>query len=115
VSKTQVVLKSDIPAIQRNLPGRVSEVVRKAAYDVAAVSATNTPVDTGYLKNSLFVEMDTPVEATVGYTAEYAHYIELGHHTRGGRYIPGRYMLTGAVNKVAPAFLAAIKGLATKG
>ena len=115
MSKTQVVLKSDIPAIQRNLPGRVSEVVRKAAYDVAAVSATNTPVDTGYLKNSLFVEMDTPVEATVGYTAEYAHYIEAGHHTRSGRYIPGRYMLTGAVNKVAPAFLAAIKGLGTKG
>jgi hypothetical protein len=115
VSKTQVVLKSDIPAIQRALPSRVSEVVRKAAYDVAAVSATNTPVDTGNLKNSLFVEMEDERNAVVGYTAEYAHYVELGHHTRAGRYIPGRYMLTGAVNKVAPAFLAAIKGLATKG
>ena len=115
MSKTQVVLKSDIPAIQRALPGRVSEVVRKAAYDVAAVSATNTPVDTGNLKNSLFVEMEDERNAVVGYTAEYAHYVELGHHTRAGRYIPGRYMLTGAVNKVAPAFLAAIKGLATKG
>ena len=115
MGKTTVVLKSDIPAIQRNLPSRVSQVVRKAAYDVAAVSATNTPVDTGYLKNSLFVEMDTPVEAMVGYTAEYATHVEMGHHTRGGRYIPGRYMLTGAVNKVAPSFLATIKGLATKG
>lgn len=115
MSKTTVVLKSDIPAIQRALPGRVSQIVRKAAFDVAAVSASATPVDTGNLKNSLFVEMDAPTEATVGYTAEYAAHVELGHHTRGGRYLPGRYMLTGAVNKVAPAFLAAIKGLATKG
>jgi hypothetical protein len=115
MSKTTVVLKSDIPAIQRALPGRVSQIVRKAAFDVAAVSASNTPVDTGNLKNSLFVEMEDERNAVVGYTAEYAHHVESGHHTRGGRYIPGRYMLTGAVNKVAPSFLAAIKGLGEKG
>ena len=115
MSKTTVVLKSDIPAIQRALPGRVSQIVRKAAFDVAAVSASNTPVDTGNLKNSLFVEMEDERNAVVGYTAEYAHHVESGHHTRGGRYIPGRYMLTGAVNKVAPGFLAAIKGIGQKG
>lgn len=114
MGKTQVVLKSDIPVIQRNLPGRVSEIVRKAAYDVAAVSATNTPVDTGFLKNSLFVEMEDERNAVVGYTAEYAAIQELGWHDRAGKYHPGRYFLTGAVNKIRASFMAAIKQAAER-
>ena len=109
MGKGQVVLKSDIPKLLQATPQRVRAVVSKAAYDVQAVAAVNTPVDTGALKNSLFAEMDSDREATVGYTVEYAVYVEMGHHTRGGRYIPGRYMLTGAVNKVEPAFRAAVK------
>jgi len=109
MGKGEVVLKSDIPDILRATPARVRQVVTKAAYEVAAVAGPATPVDTGALKNSLFVSIDSDSEATVGYTAEYAAFVELGHNTRAGRYVPGHYMLTGGVNKVEPSFRAAIK------
>lgn len=114
MGKGQVVLKSDIPKLLQATPQRVRAVVSKAAYDVQAVAAVNTPVDTGALKNSLFAEMDNDHEATVGYTVEYAAIQELGWHDRAGKYHPGRYFLTGAVNKIRASFMAAIKQAAER-
>jgi len=114
MGKGDVVLKSDIPDILRATPARVRQVVSKAAYEVAAVAGPATPVDTGALKNSLFVSIDSDTEATVGYTVEYAPFVELGHNTRGGGYRPGHYMLTGGVNKVEPGFRAAIGQIVEK-
>ncbi len=42
----------------------LSQVVRKAAFDVQAAAATGAPVDTGFLRNSIYVE--TASDSTYG-------------------------------------------------
>ena len=47
-----------------------------------------TPVRTGQLRQSLGYSGDE-----VGYTKEYAPYVEFGHRTKGGRFVTGRAFL----------------------
>ncbi len=43
------------PQIAANLRPVVSQLVRKAAFDIAANAAANAAVDTGFMKNSVYV------------------------------------------------------------
>lgn len=80
----------------------VDQVVRKTAFDIQADAASMAPVDTGFLKNSIYVatwdastygqggfgglhqellpEVDTPDEheAIIGVGASYGEYVEFG-------------------------------------
>lgn len=47
-----------------------------------------TPVRTGELRQSLSYSGDE-----VGYTKEYAPYVEFGHRTKGGKFVPGKAFL----------------------
>ena len=47
-----------------------------------------TPVRTGQLRQSLGYSGDE-----VGYTKEYAPYVEFGHRTKGGKFVTGRAFL----------------------
>lgn len=56
-----------------------------------------TPVDTGRLRSSItkrgpILTRDNNIEGFVGTNVEYAPYVEYGHMSVGGRWVPGRHM-----------------------
>ena len=57
------------------------------------------PVDTGNLRNSItHQQMDENTEV-IGTSVEYAPYVELGHHTSSGSYVPPKpYLRPAAEN-----------------
>lgn len=59
----------------------------------------NVPVDTGNLKDSVVNDIIEAGPLTAGYIgidldqAHYAPFVELGHHTPNGGFVPGQYFL----------------------
>lgn len=101
---TKIVVKyNNLPKIAAKLPEAVSEIVRKAAFDVEAHAKTIVPVDTGTLKNSINTEFPSQSKAIIAPHTEYAIYVEFG--TRRMRAQP--YMRP-AAEKVTPSFIAAM-------
>lgn len=64
------------PKISEALHTALSQVVRKTAFDIQAKAASNAPVDTGFLKNSIY---------TV--TSEGSTYGQGGSSTHKGSYL----------------------------
>lgn len=104
---------------------RASQIVRKTAYDIvgraqadmsraksgrmygahrASAPGESPAVDTGALKASIAVEMDTPVRAIVNVGAEYGLYLELGT-----RWMAARPFLRPAVQALRQAFAQAMR------
>lgn len=82
-------------------------VVAKAAHDVEAISKTFCPVDTGFLRSSIGVDLDLlNVRAVIGPTAEYGPYVEFGT----SRQAPAAFMGP-ALDRVVPGFVQAIEQL----
>lgn len=100
-----------LPELRGQLRERASQVVRKTAFDIEARAKATVPVRTGNLKNSIQTTMESDLTAVVGTAVEYAPYVELGHHTRGGGYVPPRPYLGPAAEAVRPSFIAAMKEL----
>ena len=51
------------------------------------------PVDTGRLRNSITHQRYDENTEVIGSNVEYAPHVELGHHTSGGSYVPGKPFL----------------------
>lgn len=51
------------------------------------------PVKTGRLRNSITHQQYNENTEVVGTNVEYAPYVELGHHTSGGKFIAGKPFL----------------------
>ncbi len=51
------------------------------------------PVDTGRLRNSITHQQYDDNTEVIGTNVEYAPYVELGHHTSGGKFIDGKPFL----------------------
>ena len=103
----------------------ISQTVRKAAFDIQAAAASSAPVDTGFLRNSIYVVTHNestygqgaeptkagspllPAEpapdddwtAYIGVGANYGIYLELGT-----RFMPPKPYLAPAVEQVRPSF-----------
>ena len=71
------VRSNRIPAIMAKMPGAVSAVVRKTAYDILDTAQDIVPVDTGYLGGSITPTVEE-YSATIQPAAEYAAYVEFG-------------------------------------
>ncbi|QFG09554.1 tail completion or Neck1 protein [Arthrobacter phage TripleJ] len=90
-------------------------VVRKAAIDTERDAKNFAPVDTGNLKSSIGhsdlrnVGQSGSLEAEVGPTANYGHYVEFGT----SRMAP-RAFLGPALDRNAPAFAQALEQLAER-
>jgi len=97
---------NNLPRIAERLPDAVSAIIRKAALDVEANAKAVVPVDTGKLKNSITSEFLSPTLVIVAPHTDYAVYVEFG--TRRMRARP--YMRP-AAEKVAPAFMEAMRRL----
>lgn len=95
-----------IPALSRDAERKADQVIRKGAFDILAHSQRAVPVVTGNLKGSGFVETGD-LQATIGYGAEYAVYVEVGANGRSGV-----HYLRGAFDAVAPSIMKALKVVA---
>ena len=109
----------------------LSQVVRKTALDLQAQAATAAPVDTGFLRNSIYMvasdgstyggtgsppgdsylmqEVAAPDDQYTAYVAvgaNYGAYVELGT-----RHMPAQPYFYPAVDAVAPSFEAALGSL----
>lgn len=51
------------------------------------------PVDTGRLRNSITHQQYDENTEVIGTNVEYAPYVELGHHTSSGKFVPGKPFL----------------------
>lgn len=77
-------LEADMAAAPRELDGLVRAVMQKGAADIKRDAKIFAPVDTGNLRASIGYETKVSagsVEAEIGPTAEYGHYVELGTTT----------------------------------
>lgn len=65
----------------KKVPEQARQVTRKTANDVERDAKTFCPVDTGFLRNSIGVDMAGNAyytEAVIGPTADYGPYVEFG-------------------------------------
>lgn len=66
------------------------------------------PVDTGRLKNSIANTHDSDT-AYIGTNVEYAPYVEMGHHTPSGKFVPPQPYLKPAVADHKDEYINVIK------
>lgn len=69
------------------------------------VMRRNTPVDTGNLRASEKVKEKAPLRRVIGpdlEKASYGVYVELGHATRGGSFIPGQFYIERTSIEIRP-------------
>ena len=86
---------------------RAGQVVAKAAYDVEGIAKGFCPVDTGFLRSSIGVDLDMAASsAVIGPTAEYAPFQEFGTSTQAPQAFMGP-----ALDRVSPSFVEAIEQL----
>lgn len=67
------------------------------------------PKDTGRLQNSITHQQYDEDTEVVGSNVEYAPFVELGHHTRGGTYVAGKAFLRPAAEGHATEYKAIIQ------
>lgn len=129
-----VVVYNILPEVAERMEQALSQIVRKTAFDLQAMAQTAAPVDTGFLKNSIYVvtddkstysnnaspskagqellpEVERPEKnhAVVAVGANYGAYVEYG--TVHG---PPQPYLTPAVEMMRPEFIRALETLEAK-
>ena len=67
------------------------------------------PVDTGRLRNSITHQQYDDNTEVVGTNVEYAPYVELSHHARNGKLVPGKPFLRPAAEGHAEEYKEIIK------
>lgn len=87
-------------------PKKVSRVVRKTGFDVLAYATPFVPVDTGALRNSGQVEVETDTFVIVSWTAEYAIYQNFGT-----RFISGKFFANKGATGAKPGFIEAMQSI----
>ena len=121
------VLLNRLPELSVEIRRVAGELVRKAAFDIEQDAKMRAPVDTGFLRNSLYVvtrgqstydasgdgpmlpEVERPPDELTAYVApgaEYAIYVEMGTSTNYAQ-----PFLTPAAEFVGPTFTEAMSRL----
>lgn len=93
------IVYNRLPKIAAAVRPSVGVALAKTAYDTETLAKFNAPVDTGNLKNSIMAEQERVDTWRVYANADYALFVELGHQTRGGTHVAGRYYLTNALTQ----------------
>lgn len=77
------------------IPLALKNGLTKGSILVKSVMRKNAPVDTGNLRSSIRRKVNASQGiATIGpdpSIAHYAYWVEFGHHTRSGGWVPGQY------------------------
>lgn len=79
----------------------------EGALVIAVKAESNCPEDSGYLKSTVFVTKNGN-DVEVGFEAPYASYVEFGHYTRSGSYVPAQPFLRNALDTEELAALSAV-------
>lgn len=96
---------ADLDRDADTLTERASLVVRKTAFDTAADAQAFAPVDTGFLRNSVGVEVTNGgLRAEVAATANYAPFIEYGT-----RFMGPKPFMSPARQRNTPSFYAGME------
>lgn len=96
--------KGGLESLISRLPGLVSDIVEKAAFDCQAEAQDIVPVDTGDLKGSIITVIESGTQASVIAAAEYAGYVEYGTYKMAAQ----PFMMP-AAEIAGTAFLAALQ------
>lgn len=100
-------LAADLGKAGHDATRKAQLVVRKSALDLQTIAAERAPVDTGFLKASIGVDMaGGSLSAVIGPSASYGRFVEEGT----GRMAPQPY-LGPALDAVTPGFVAAMESL----
>lgn len=103
----KIVIKyNHFPEIASKLPNVVSDIVRKAAFDIEANAKAIVPVDTGKLKNSISCEFPTQTSAIIAPHTDYETFVEFGTYKMRAQ----PYMRP-AAERVAPSYFTALQRL----
>jgi HK97 gp10 family phage protein len=86
-----VKVKNNLGRIESQIEKALSQAVRTAAHNIWVQAKLLAPVDHGFLRNSIEVNVESPLKATIGTNIEYAKYQEFGT-----RYQKGKAFLTPA-------------------
>lgn len=122
---------NNFPVLSEKFDIAISQVIRKAAFDIQAKAQGSAPVDTGFLKNSIYTvtsdssnygnagslpkgasllpEIPGPPDAHTAYVAvgaNYGIYVEMGT-----RHMPPKPYLDPAVETVRPSFESAMSAI----
>lgn len=104
------IVYNRLPKIAAAVRPSVSAALAKTAYDTEALAKFNAPVDTGNLKNSIMAEQERADTWRVYANADYAVYVELGHQTKGGNHVAGRFYLNNALAQTWGDFTRVLQG-----
>lgn len=90
------------------MQGFVEKVLYEAALEVLNKTIFRTPVDTGLLRGSwelseIYWYGDTALIILINNTY-YASFVEYGHRTKSGGFVPGRFMAKLSIEEVMPNF-----------
>jgi len=72
---------------------------------------SQAPVDTGFLRDHIFVYMISDFEGWLVAEADYSAAVELGHRTKSGKFVQGRHFLVPAFTTAKNQFNANMKTL----
>lgn len=105
ISVSIQVKDNRIPQLIAAYPDMVSEVIRKATFDIEREAKGICPVDTGTLRNSINSEVQD-YTGVVSTNVDYAGYVEFGTYKMAAQ----PYMMP-AAEIVGPQFVQAIETL----
>lgn len=104
-SATIRVVSNKLPGLPAALSNDVTEVVKRAAFEVEALGKAKAPVRTGTLRRSIHtVISDGGKKAVVGPSVEYGLYVEMGT-----RHMAARPYMRPAAEAVLPKYVDQVK------
>ncbi len=83
---------ADVQAEMKKLQRSVNRDIQSAGLMCLSLAQDACPVDSGNLKASLHYERGD-MTCSVGTAVKYAPYVELGHHTHSGSWVPAQPFL----------------------
>lgn len=100
----------NLDRFQGTLQEALQKKLEEAGQVALEVANELVPVDTGYLKSTLYLETE-PGQVKIGADAEYTLPVELGHVTRSGSFVPAQPFLIPALEFGAQWFKDSLPGL----
>ena len=91
--------------VNTELPKMLREALDEAAIETLQTMQLNTPNDTGLLLESEKIIEPTPLSRAIGPDkdpAYYAWWVEAGHHTVSGSWVPGQFYVQRTYVEIEP-------------
>ncbi len=106
ISGTDAIFRG-LDRLDKNLERQVPSLVKQEATDCLTDAQANAPVESGYMRDSGHVEVIDDQHVEVQFDAPYSEFIEEGHMTVAGTFVPPQPFLM-------PSFQNHVKSLLSK-